>query len=553
MAIVEIAKIQVRRGDARSQGMPQLDTGELGWAISGTDPDSTVPELFIGNKSEDGATVTTNTRILTVLDLPNIFTISISTSSYYYEGHRSVTVYTGAGDTNVSRTVKDKLNDFVTLYDFIPPNVRLDPATDYSDIFQRAVDQLYLNSDKLQSFGRTILKIPAGEYYFGSPLYLPSYATLQGEGKDKTKLIFISSATSCIQFVDLTSTPGGYVTLNDFESTSSPRGIVIKGMTIMYDIVDGDRDESLPLIYADGCEDSMIDDVKFKGAGSSTLTNENHSAIKIRGLGGITSRNLKITNSIFESLYYGIYSGDDIEDTVVDNCKFENLHLGIKHEINSPSITGPVRSRITRNTFNTIYQEAVLVLGDESVYTNHILSQNSYINVGNHSSYDNPGDGDLGGQETPIITFETSGNVSDYDSFDRNLQVNSSPPTAPNFIIPVAGHASLIDHRVTTFAITNTSATGDVVKIAAPGLTTTSNIKLQYQITASGITRWGELRVVYSQGSIVDVTDDYNYTGGNDTGIVFSGIFDSPTNTITIQYAGNTVSGTFTYQLNQFY
>jgi hypothetical protein len=551
MAIVEIAKIQVRRGDARSQGMPQLDTGEFGWAISGTDPDSTVPELFIGNKSEDGATVTTNTRILTVLDLPNIFTISISTSSYYYEGHRSVAVYTGAGDTNLSRTVKDKLDDFVTLYDFIPPNVRLDPEIDYAEIFQRAIDQLYLNSDKLQSFGRTILKIPAGEYYLGSPLYLPSYATLQGEGKDKTTLIFISSATSCIQFVDLTSTVGGYVTINDFESTSSPRGIVIKGMTISYDIENSDRDASLPLIYADGCEDSMIDDVKFKGKGSSTLSNIDHSGIKIRGLGGITSRNLRITNSIFESLYYGIYSEDDIEDTVIDNCKFENLHRGVNYDINSPSITGPVRSRITRNIFNTIYEEAVFIGGDESVYTNHILSQNSYINVGNNSSYDSPGDGDLGDQATPVITFETSGNVSDYDSFDRNLQVNSSPPTAPNFIIPVAGHASLIDHRVTTFAIINTSATGDVVKIAYNG--TTTNIKLQYQITASGITRWGELRVVCSQGSIVDVTDDYNYTGGNDTGIVFSGIFDSPTNTITIQYAGNTVSGTFTYQLNQFY
>ena len=74
MAVVEIAKIQIRRGDARTEtGMPPLDTGELGWAISGTDPYSTNPELYIGNKVADGASVDANTRILTELDLPNIF------------------------------------------------------------------------------------------------------------------------------------------------------------------------------------------------------------------------------------------------------------------------------------------------------------------------------------------------------------------------------------------------------------------------------------------------------------------------------------------------
>jgi hypothetical protein len=552
MAVVEIAKIQVRRGDARTQGMPQLDTGEFGWAISGTDPESIVPELFIGNRVTEGAAVTTNTRILTVLDLPNIFSNSITTSTYFYEGHRNVDINTGAGDSDLIRTVKDKLDDFVSLYDFIPKEDLLSLDLNFSPILQRAIDELYLNSDKAETFGRVILKIPAGAYNLEDPVYIPSYCSLIGEGKDKTVLVFKTSAAACLQFVGFDSTPGSYVTVSSFDSAASPRHIIISGMTIKYDPEAADPSGTLPLLFADGCLDSMIDNVKFLGVRTSSVTNVNHSGIKIRGQGGITSRNLRITNCVFQSLYYGVFSDHDIEDTVVDNCRFENLHRGVNYDIASGGVhlTGPVRTRFTRNIFHTIYEEAISVAGSTDVYSNHILSQNSYINVGNGSSYDTPGLGDIGGQVTSIINFETSGNVSDYDSFDRNVQINSTT-TAAAFIVPVAGNASLIDHRVNNVAISDSSATGSIVKVAHSGVTT--NIKLQYQITASGITRWGDLTIVCSQSSIVDVTDNYKYTGTSDTGIIFNGTFDSGNNTIIIGYTGNTVTGTLTYQLDQFY
>ena len=553
MAVVEIAKIQVRRGDARTQGMPQLDTGELGWAISGTNPESIVPELFIGNRATDGAAVTTNTRILTVLDLPNIFSNSITTSTYFYEGHRSIDINTGAGDADLIRTVKDKLDDFVSLYDFIPKADLLSLNINFSPILQRAIDELYLNSDKTEFFGRVILKIPAGAYILEDPVYIPSYCSLVGEGKDKTVFEFnIDAATACFQFVGLDSTPGNYVTVNSFDSAASPRHITISGMTIRYNSDSVDADGTLPLMFVDGCLDSMIDDVKFTGLRTSAVTNINHSGIKIRGQGGITSRNLRITNCVFQSLYYGVFSDHDIEDTVIDNCRFENLHRGVDYDIASGGthLTGPVRTRFTRNIFHTIYAEAISVGGTVDVYSNHILSQNSYINVGNNSSYDTPGLGDIGGQVTPVVTFETSGNVSDYDSFDRNVKINSTSTTAA-FVIPVAGNTSLIDHRVNNINLSSSAATGNVVKVAHSGVTT--NIKLQYQITASGITRWGDLTIVCSQGSIVDVTDNYKYTGTSDTGIIFNGTFDSGNNTIIIGYTGNTVTGTLTYQLNQFY
>jgi hypothetical protein len=67
MAIVSISRIQQRRGRKFSgTGLPQLASGELGWAIDSQ-------ELYIGNGSvAEGAPHVGNTRLLTELDVPNL-------------------------------------------------------------------------------------------------------------------------------------------------------------------------------------------------------------------------------------------------------------------------------------------------------------------------------------------------------------------------------------------------------------------------------------------------------------------------------------------------
>ena len=64
MSIVTIAKIQVRRVKKNEgDGVPQLSSGEIGWALDAR-------ELYIGNGSiEEGAPEIGNTRILTEYDL----------------------------------------------------------------------------------------------------------------------------------------------------------------------------------------------------------------------------------------------------------------------------------------------------------------------------------------------------------------------------------------------------------------------------------------------------------------------------------------------------
>ena len=59
MAVVQISKIQVRRGKKTVSGIPQLASGELGWAVD-------TQELYIGNGSvAEGAPAVGNTKILT--------------------------------------------------------------------------------------------------------------------------------------------------------------------------------------------------------------------------------------------------------------------------------------------------------------------------------------------------------------------------------------------------------------------------------------------------------------------------------------------------------
>ena len=63
MAVVQISKIQLRRGRKNSAtGLPQLSSGEMGWAID-------TQELYIGNGAvSEGAPQVGNTKILTEKD-----------------------------------------------------------------------------------------------------------------------------------------------------------------------------------------------------------------------------------------------------------------------------------------------------------------------------------------------------------------------------------------------------------------------------------------------------------------------------------------------------
>ena len=100
MAVVSISRIQQRRGKANSgTGLPQLASGEFGWAVD-------TQELYIGNGSvSEGAPAVGNTRILTQLDIDKITSPSsiFGQLAYVYKSSGAISNYSyleGSGYTD---------------------------------------------------------------------------------------------------------------------------------------------------------------------------------------------------------------------------------------------------------------------------------------------------------------------------------------------------------------------------------------------------------------------------------------------------------------------
>ena len=106
MAVVQISRIQHRRGRKnQGSGLPQLASGEIGWAID-------TQEVYIGNGAvSEGAPAVGNTKILTEAD----DLLDLAGQYAYKRGE----IQTGVALASpVERTVQDKLDDIVNVRDF---------------------------------------------------------------------------------------------------------------------------------------------------------------------------------------------------------------------------------------------------------------------------------------------------------------------------------------------------------------------------------------------------------------------------------------------------
>jgi hypothetical protein len=159
MAVVQISKIQVRRGQKNSiSGIPQLSSAEFAWAIDSQ-------ELFIGNGSvAEGAPFVGNTKILTEHD--NILELA---SSYQFASDDTSIV------NSVPRSLQSKLDEYVSVLDFgaVP-----DGSTDCTLAFEAAFFDLFDNSSGSY---KKVLYVPNGVYKFDRDLTIPSTARIAGE------------------------------------------------------------------------------------------------------------------------------------------------------------------------------------------------------------------------------------------------------------------------------------------------------------------------------------------------------------------------------------
>ena len=318
MAIVQISRIQHRRGRKnQGSGIPQLASGEIGWAID-------TQEVYIGNGAvSEGAPAVGNTKLLTEAD--NLLSLA---GQYAYKRDE---IQTGVALASpVERTLQAKLDDRVSVRDF----GAMGDGTDQTEKLQRAIDQLFINSATKGLYSsRLTLYIPAGEYLISSPgLKIPPYANIVGDGIDKT---FLNSSganppENIFRTVNELSIPGTYADPSTTTSANMARFVRIEGMTIFHNSNGG-------ALYLENCQNSMFTDMKIS-AGWGTGDGVTSEGVPGSNLVGIVVSNGSVATAtsdynIFKNIFINGFACAVYSEYDINNNKF----LG---DIYGDSITG---------------------------------------------------------------------------------------------------------------------------------------------------------------------------------------------------------------------
>lgn len=535
MAVVQISRIQLRRGKESETGIPQLASGELAWAID-------TQKLYIGNGAvSEGAPAVGNTRIIT--DSDNLLDIA---TSYVYKINDPNVLTSGDVNYPVARTLQDRLDERVTAAAYgIYPGLE-----DQTENIQRAIDNLYLNKASMfNAESRVTLEFAAGTYYFSDTIFIPSHVRLVGAGIKKTIFQFTSVSKTVFRFIEDQSTTtnrraitypvglnSGAPTFND-----QPKFILLKNFTL--DVGDN-TNQALEL---NAVRDSVFEDLEIKGTfDDSTVSGTNNSiAIGLYALSSVVTCQRNEFNRInIEGFKRAVFSKTDIKNNVFNNCFISESGVGFSFGDNtggSPLLGeqyGPRFNHILNCTFDRIDEHGIYI---ETGYGNRSRG-NTFLNVGN----------DRGGNsnnQTSNIAFLSQGNSSSQENFDRQNELSGNQTNT--YLPEISGNALYVNSQPRSI-ILETNFT-EVFAFRLP-IAETIGYEIYYvtECTSPVEVRYGKITVAinFANGD-VQLSDDFNYTGaGQFTNISFSAIKSG--NDVIVKYrninVSNNTSFTYTYQ-----
>ena len=538
MAVVQISRIQHRRGRKnQGTGLPQLASGELGWAID-------TQELYIGNgAASEGAPTVGNTKILTEAD-----DLLTTAGDYAY---RRGEIQTGeAISSPVERTLQSKLDDIVNIKDF-----GVESGTEDQTIkIQRAIDQLFLNpASKGLAKSRIKLFFPAGEYYIGSEgLRIPPYATLIGDGIDKT--VIQSSAANppahIFRTVNDTSVPGSYADPSTTDSTNMARNVTITGMTLNHTSYGG-------AMFLENCKDSHFEDIKIIGAwgNGQAINNFGDPASNWTGIylsnGSVataTTDNNIFNNIEIQDMSSAVWSDYDINYNKFISGKVNGCGYGFVLGGDTLGVL-PVGKQI--GSKHTLVKDFVF----DAVDKEGIFIRNGSFNRSESNTFLNVGrDNSASVIVTPVINFfhndlasglsdadyrDTDDNTSVNDYFQRTEELTVDPLYFSQDYLPeVKGSKRTLLSFPVRRSIGPVLDTGDVENdgetiIRLPADTPRGTIELEYQYRADTdpgpVYQKGTITILYNKlfsgTDAISYNEDYVYTGNpSKAGLLVFGI-----------------------------
>lgn len=492
MAVIQISRIQVRRGREDSgSGLPQLASGELGWAIDSQ-------SLYIGNGAVvEGAPAVGNTKIITEHD--NFFDIA---ETYEY---RENEIETGEL-SRVKRTLSARLNDRVSVRAFGCTG----DSADVTNQLQKALYELYLNATNYTNpQSRVVLHVEPGIYKLTGTVYIPPYVTLQGAGRDKT--VFESDG-GFIMFSTISSDTGyngSVAATNPVEDpilsfAESSRGINLSGFTLRTTATVANT----VLLQMNSARDCRVNDVKFIGPRLTGSASDIGLLIRSKS-DAVQSQFNRITDCEFVGLGICMKSDHSIHHNDIEFCTFDRavsaIQFGVSRQAGQKA---PYDNTIKGCYFEDIDEYAIFI----SEGTRNMTSQNKFgVSVGNNG-------GDASGAAWPIIKFGEKGNISLDDHFDRtyNLSIDNNFFVSDPYIPDVEG-PGFVDYGYTeTVDVAADINFNGIFRLPAEE-TKFYDIEYHYQSTQNVFTRSGKLSVIINrENNSVTLSDEYDFAG-NDT------------------------------------
>jgi Pectate lyase superfamily protein len=490
MAIVQVSRITVRRG--KQENLPQLAGAEFGWAIDSQ-------RLYIGNGLvSEGAPVPGNTEILTTSNISNLLQIS---GLYIYKGERAgYSVQTGPTTSPLTRTLQEKLDEYVSVLDF---GAFGDGSADDTAAINRACEQLFCI--QTNSKIRRALYFPAGTYLVsGDRIKIPTYATIYGDGPNSSIIKQTDNTQANVaEFVDSKFQELANIGAN---GAVKPTNIVIRDIAF-------ENTTANNVFLANVATNVQFNRVQFKGKYTAPATiplgEEDVSAVKIESSVGIVTKDIAFVDCEFAGSIKGITIDDDAQGIVVDKSYFHDLYYGVRiGEATTPGDFGGTNLRVMHSFFDKIYAQGILVDNVNSV----VSAFNQYLDVGK-AYLSNPY------VLCSAVEFNTDTCASVFDYFDRedttaikNVSFSTATRGCSSFSLGDGirlGEWSVKSGELATLT-DNTVAWANVAADPIGDVTNLTHGKINYSILRNGATRTGTLTFATAGGTNVVYDDDYS-------------------------------------------